>query len=47
MHRVVRRAAVVRFTCIGLAAPLPATAQQRASIVGQVLDPTGAVGEGL
>src|SRR5262245_36901579 len=47
MHRVVRRAAVVWFTCIGITASMPAAAQQRASIVGQVLDPTGAVLPGV
>jgi Carboxypeptidase regulatory-like domain len=45
MQTVVRRAAVLCFTLVGLA--MPAAAQQRASIVGQVQDPTGAVLPGV
>src|SRR4029453_8219827 len=42
MQTVVRRAAVLCFSLLGIATPAVTLAQQRASIVGQVQDPTGA-----
>jgi Carboxypeptidase regulatory-like domain len=47
MKTVVRRAAVLCFSLVGIATPAVTLAQQRASIVGQVQDPTGAVLPGV
>jgi Carboxypeptidase regulatory-like domain len=47
MQTVVRRAAVLCFSLLGIATPAVTLAQQRASIVGQVQDPTGAVLPGV
>jgi hypothetical protein len=47
MQTVVRRAAVLCFSLLGIVTPAVTLAQQRASIVGQVQDPTGAVLPGV